>query len=135
MGNLTSIFRQKNGVFLQTRHQNTNEWQKTKNNRIQKFLYFCESKNVKDMHQIKQKHFDEFLKNLIIAGESGETIRQYALAIKEFVARAHIKDIQINPQRAKKRKIKQKAEKIVAVLRENGIQIDDIVKTQIAKIL
>ncbi len=135
MGNLTAIFRQKNKIFLQTRHQNTNTWQKTKKNRVEKFLFFCESTGLKDMHQIKKKHFDEFLKNLITAGKSSETIRQYALALAEFFRRAHIKDIKINPQRAKKRKIKQKVEKIAAILQKNEIKINDILKAQIAKIL
>ncbi len=136
MGKLTSIFRQKNAIFLQRKHQNTNTWQKTKNNRIQKFLYFCESKNIKDIHKISKKNFDEFVKNLITAGKSSETIRQYALALAEFFRRAHL-DISVSPARAKNRKIAKKIEKIIDILKDSGIESEKIEKIipEISKIL
>ncbi len=135
MGNLITLFKTKNSVFLQRRHENTDTWQKTKKNRVEKFLFFCESKQIKDMHSISKKNYDAFVKNLIAGGKSPETIRKYALAINEFVTRAHIPNIKINPARAKKRKIKQKVEKIAAILQKNEIKINDILKAQIAKIL
>ncbi len=136
MGKLTSIFRQKNKIFLQRKHQNTTDWQKTKNNRIQKFLFFCESKNIKDIHKITQKHFDEFSKNLVEGGKSPETVRKYALAISEFVARAHL-SILINPSGAKRRKIAKKVEKIIDILKDSGIESEKIKKItfEISKIL
>ncbi len=111
MGNLITLFKTKNKIFLQRRHENTSAWQITK------------------------KNYDAFVKNLIAGGKSPETIRKYALAINEFVTRAHIPNIKINPARAKKRKIKQKVEKIAAILQKNEIKINDILKAQIAKIL
>lgn len=135
MGKLVSIFHSKQQQYIQRRHENTTEWQKTKAKRIEKFLYFCESRQIKDLHKIQQKHFDEFVENLVIAGKSTETVRKYSMAVKEFCVRAHIKDIKISPNKAKKRKITKKVEKIVTILQRNNIKIDDTVRTQIAKIL
>ncbi len=135
MGNLITLFKTKNSVYMQRKHENTSAWQHTKAKKIEKFLYFCESKNIKDIHAISKKNYDEFIQNLIAAGKSDETVRKYALAINEFVTRAHIKDIKISANKAKKRKITKKIEKIVAILQKNKIKIDDILKAQIAKIL
>jgi|GEM_PF-1289222 len=139
MGKLIEIFRKKNDIFLQRKHKNTNEWQKTKAHRIEKFLEFCESKQVKDVHEIKKKHFDQFVKFLSENKKiSDETIRKYAMAINEFVTRAHLQ-ITINPGKAKNRKIEQKANKIVSLFKDkcNKLDIEDLknLKSKIKEIL
>jgi len=77
MGKLISIFRQKNKKYTILKHENTTEWQKIKKNRVEKFLRFCESQQVKDIHQIRKKHYDQFIQYLSTAGKSDETIRKY----------------------------------------------------------
>lgn len=136
MGNLVTLFRQKNAIFLQRRHENTTEWQKTKAAKIEKFLGFCESKQIKDIHKISQKQYDEFSQNLVLANKTDETIRKYAMTINEFVLRAHL-NIKISPARANNRRKKKKLNKIIEILKQNEIEeqkIENIV-INIKKIL
>ena len=127
MGKLVTFFKNKNSVFLQRRHENTKEWQHTKAKRIEKFLRYCESKRIVDIHQISQKQYNEFSQNLVELNRSDETIRKYAIVIKEFATRAHL-NINISPARAKSRRIVKKINKINDILLKNEIQTEKIAK-------
>ena len=72
MGSLVSIFRQKNKKYTILKHENTTEWQKIKKNRVEKFLRFCESKYIKDIHQIEKKNYDMFIENLNKLGHDAD---------------------------------------------------------------
>jgi len=136
MGNLIKIFREKNKIFMVRKHENAPEWEKTKNNRLEKFLRFCEAEQTKDIHQIRKKHYDQFIQYLSTAGKSDETIRKYSLALKEFFLRAHL-NIQVNPNHAKNRRVFKKLKKIEIILQTKEIsdqKIENII-AEIEKIL
>jgi len=134
MGSLVSIFRQKNKIFIIKKHENTREWEKTKMHRIEKFLRFCEAKYIKDIHQIEKKNYDMFIENLNKQNKSDETIRKYSLVLKEFFNRAHL-DINVSPNRSKKRRITKKMTKIREILTKNEIEISEQIIKKIEKIL
>ena len=131
---LTQKFRQNIKIYKQKRHGNTTNWEKTKVKRIEKFLRSCETQRVKDIKQAKQKNFDTFMQE-ISKTKSQETVRQYALAISEFATRAHL-PIRICANKAKNRKVRKKADKIIFLIEQKlNIKIPDDLTKEISKIL
>ena len=127
MGKLTYDFSQNRRKYFVQRHQFSEKSNQERKNRIIKFLRFCESKQIKKISDIRQKHYDQFLQTMNI---SDETVRKYAIVIKEFCARAHLDDIRINPTVAKKRKISKKTDSIIQIMKKY-VDINDTIIEQI----
>jgi len=117
MGKLLYEFHRNRKKYVQIKHQFSTKSQREKLNRIKKFLQFCENKQVGKINDLWQKHYDQFIEILSNAQKSDETIRKYSLALKEFFQRAHL-DVLINPNKAKKRRVSKKIEKIIKIINE-----------------
>ncbi len=127
MGKLIFSFSQNQKKYVVRKHQFSEKSNWDKVNKIKVFLMFCESKNVTEISNIKQKHYDQFIQNLSEKKLSVETIRKYSITIKQFAVRAHL-DLRIAPARAKRNKEIKKMKNIKNILKKYDIDPEIITK-------
>jgi site-specific recombinase XerC len=89
--------------FLKKKYLITRETERRKIRRLQEFLKFCEKEGRQKFSQIKQKDWTNFCRLKRNEGLGDESMRQYALVVREFARRAHI-NLKVNPNNFKRRR-------------------------------
>ncbi len=116
--------------YLQRKHQYSTKSERERQQKVIKFLKFCESQKITRIQDITKREFDMFIKNEL-SGKSTETKRKYLLAVREFSTRAHL-PIAINIPKSINRTKQNKLLKLVKIL---GLDIGEISDEQQAQIL
>ena len=125
---LIAQFHQNRKRLFHRRHENSAVWEKQREKHIINFLKFCESRyEITKISKIKQKHYDGYIEHLAREKElSDETVRKISLSLKDFFERAGLK-IKVAPNKAKKRRIQKKMEKIAKTLEYWGIENPEVI--------
>ena len=87
---LVKEFLQNTWRYLRKKHQNSRETERRRIRRILDFLKFCEMQGRKRIKDIQQKDWTNFCRYKRERGAGDETMRQYALVVREFAKRAQI---------------------------------------------
>ncbi len=114
--------------YLKHKHQFSSKSEKDRKNRVKKFLLFCCRQGVKDIRNITQTDYDNFMQ-LELVKYSTETRRKYRLALREFFNRAHL-SIRVNVQRSTRREKLKKFEHLKETLKDCDLEQyrDEILK-------
>ena len=107
MGQLVRALSEKPFRFLRKKHLISKETERKKLRMLRRFLEFCEEEGRRKFSQIQQKDWTNFCRYMRNQRISDETMRKYALVVREFARRAHI-DLRVNPNNFRKRKNKQR---------------------------
>ncbi len=97
---LLSEYEQKLRIYLQHKHQYTNNSEQKRKRKVMRFLLFCCKRNVKAIKDIKKGDYDKFIQ-LELQGLKEETICKYKLALREFFVRAKL-NINVKTQKQNK---------------------------------
>ena len=108
MGELLEAFGRNPFRFLRKKYLISRTTERRKIRRLTEFLEFCESQGRRKFTQIKQKDWTNFCRLKRNEGLCDESMRQYALVVREFARRAHI-DLRVNPNNFRSKKKRQKA--------------------------
>ena len=127
MGLLTAQFKEQKRRLFQKKHQNSPAWERRRERCVLRFLEFCEKRGRKKIRQIKQEDYDIYIMALKEKGVSDETIRKESLELRRFFERAGLQ-IQVNPNKGKKRRIKRKMKKIAKVFEHWGIENPEVLE-------
>jgi len=103
MAGLIEKFLENSQRYIRRKHQNSRETERRRIRRILDFLKFCETQGRKKIKDIQQKDWTNFCRFKRQQGAGDETMRQYALVVREFARRAHI-ELRVNPNNFRKRK-------------------------------
>jgi site-specific recombinase XerC len=105
MGELLESFNRNPFRLLRKKRQISRETERRKLNRLRDFLEFCERQGRRKFTQIQQKDWTNFCRHKRQQGLGDESMRQYALVVREFARRAHI-DLRVNPSNFRKKRQK-----------------------------
>ncbi len=128
--NLVEEFLNNKKRYLQHKHQYSIRSERERQQKIIKFLEFCESQKIARIQDIRQREFDMFVEQEL-STKSTETKRKYLCAVREFAKRAHLQ-VAINISKSVNRTKKNKLLKLVKIL---GLDINEISENQQAQIL
>jgi site-specific recombinase XerC len=103
MGELLEAFGRNPFRFLRKKHLISKTTEKRKIRRLTEFLEFCEKEGRRKFTQIQQKDWTNFCRHKRNQGLGDESMRQYALVVREFARRAHI-NLKVNPNNFKRRR-------------------------------
>jgi site-specific recombinase XerC len=103
MGQLLEAFLKNPFRFVRKKYLISRTTERRKVRRLTEFLEFCESQGRRKFTQIKQKDWTNFCRLKRNEGLGDESMRQYALIVREFARRAHI-DLRVNPNNFRKKK-------------------------------
>ena len=103
MGQLLEAFLKNPFRFVRKKYLISRTTERRKIRRLTEFLEFCESQGRRKFTQIKQKDWTNFCRLKRNEGLGDESMRQYALVVREFARRAHI-NLKVNPNNFKRRR-------------------------------
>ena len=112
-------------------HDRPAQEQKLREQRVCRFLAFCESQESRRIREIQQVHFDQFVDRLHKANASIWTIYKYKLAIEEFVKLWRL-PIRIKPDRGKmlfkqRQKIERALERATWLTQEQRLELMNLI--------
>jgi len=122
---------EKKRQYLRKKRQFSKKSNDERQQKILKFLQFCEKQKVGEIRNITQREFDLFVERELNK-RSTETKRKYLYALKEFFDRANL-SITVNTSKNIRRTKERKLKKIIEIL--NLDTITDEQKEQILKLL
>ena len=128
---LIKEFEEKKRQYLRKKRQFSKKSNDERQQKILKFLQFCEKQNAGAIRNITQREFDLFVERELNK-RSTETKRKYLYALKEFFDRANLKII-VNTSKNIRRTKERKLKKIIKILDLDTIT--DEQKEQILKLL
>ena len=108
MGQLLEAFLKNPFRFVRKKYLISRTTERRKIRRLTEFLKFCERQGRRKFSQIQQKDWTNFCRLKRNEGLGDESMRQYALVVREFARRAHI-DLKVNPNNFRKKKKRRKA--------------------------
>jgi len=131
MGKLIDEFEKKRRIYIANKRQYSDKSNREREQKIKKFLSFCEDLGVKKIKDINQSHYRQFVPE-ILNTKSTETKRKYLYCLREFFQRAHL-PININITQNIAKTKERKLNKILQILDINEITQEQ--KEEILKII
>ncbi len=119
--------------YLQRKHQYSKRSERERQQKVIKFLKFCENQGISKIKDITKRELDMFIKNEL-STKTAETKRKYLYAVKEFFKRAHL-PITINVSKNISRTKRRKLLEILKILNINISEVSDEQQAQIMRLL